>query len=81
LLQFSVARFLGDLAYFKGSELPVDRISIAKTQFFLNTNNVKDFLLQWRKTQGGLDPYIVSRLQRNSDFGLRMAIFRALGQE
>jgi hypothetical protein len=58
LVQFSVARFLGDLAHFKGLELPKGRFSIAKKQFFINTNDLKGFELAidgWI-SEGGVQP-------------------------
>jgi hypothetical protein len=45
-IQLSLARFLGDLAHFNGPGLPVDRFSIGKKHFFMNTNNVRGFFLQ-----------------------------------
>jgi hypothetical protein len=41
--KLSLYRFLTDLAHFNGPELPVDRFSIAKVYFYLNTNNTKGF--------------------------------------
>jgi hypothetical protein len=48
-IQLPLARFLGDPAHFNGPGLPVDRFSIGKKHFFMNTNNVRGFFSQ----QGG----------------------------
>jgi hypothetical protein len=54
--QIKFFRFLAELAHFNDPELPVDRFSIVKKHFFINTNNVKDFLLQQRIVHGCKDP-------------------------
>jgi hypothetical protein len=51
-----LSRFLADLVFFNGPELPVGQFSIVKKHFFINTNNFKDFLLQQLKAHGCLDP-------------------------
>jgi hypothetical protein len=53
-----------DQIHFNVPGLPVDRFSIFKKHFFIITNNVKGFLLRWRKAHGGLDPS-KSHLQAN----------------
>jgi hypothetical protein len=42
-IQLSIVRFLGD--HFNRPGLPVDRFSIVKQHFFINTNNVKGFFI------------------------------------
>jgi hypothetical protein len=67
-IQLSIARFLGDPAYFnRPIGLPVDRFSIVKKHFFINTNNVKSFLLQQRGSHCCLKP-LKSGLQKKQRF-------------
>ena len=74
-VQLSIARFLGDPGQFNRPELPVDRFSCAQKHFFINTNNVKGYLLQQRESHCCLEPPRHG-LQKNSVFRPKMAIFR-----
>jgi hypothetical protein len=56
-VQLSLARFLGDPAHFNGPGLPVDRFSIGKKHFFMNTNNVRGFFLQQGRRRLTAPPY------------------------
>jgi hypothetical protein len=44
-IKISAMAFLGDLALFQSSGLPVHRFSSNQKYFFINTNSVKGFLI------------------------------------
>jgi hypothetical protein len=66
-IKLLIARFLGDPALFNRSGFPVNRFSIVKKHFFINTNNVKGFLLQQRGSHCCLKP-LKSGLQKKQRF-------------
>jgi hypothetical protein len=55
-----LSRVLADLAHFNGPELPVDRISIIKKHFFINTNNVKGFFIVTAQSPRLFGPFKIS---------------------
>ena len=78
-VQLSIVRFSGDPAQFNRPGLPVDRFSCAQKRFFINTNNVKGYLLQQHESHCCLEAPRYG-LQKNSVFRPKMAIFRLRGR-